>query len=117
MKYRLGMLLIWLMCVAASVISLTWLLLAILAGSERAWCIAIGIDQSTNAATGGDPDETISSRCWRYREVQPYRALRWLIDKAAAIAGEANHCQASYDIEWDRARERWERYQQTRANE
>lgn len=37
-------------------------LAAALAGSNRAWRVAVSNDQTANAATGGSEDETISSR-------------------------------------------------------
>lgn len=61
-RRRAVLTLIWLLCLLASVIASIWMALAILAGSPRAWHLAIAHDQLANAAFGGDPDETISSR-------------------------------------------------------
>lgn len=44
------------------------MLLAALAGSNRAWKLAIGHDQLANAAFGGSEDETISSRAGEGRQ-------------------------------------------------
>lgn len=99
MAYRLGLLLAWLLCLAAALVSLGWMLLAIIPGGPRAWRIAIAFDQLANATTGGDEDWTISARCWRYREEQPYQALRWMIDAAFALMGQQGHCQAAYGTE------------------
>lgn len=96
MKTRLAMVLIWVLCALAAAVGLVWMALAILTGSPRALDIAVGFDQMANATFGGDEDETISSRCWRYREEQPYRTLRRLIDAAFGLAGEKNHCLSAY---------------------
>lgn len=65
---RAGLLAILLICQVAHVLASIWMLLAVLGGSQRAWTIAIGYDQLANAATGGDVDETISSRASRARK-------------------------------------------------
>ena len=59
---RVWMLLIWLLCVAASIVSAVWMLAAIAVGSDRAWSLAVSHDQLANTAFGGSEDETISSR-------------------------------------------------------
>ena len=59
---RIYLLAIWLLCLVASAVASIWMLLAALAGSNRAWKLAIGHDQLANAAFGGSEDETISSR-------------------------------------------------------
>lgn len=89
-------LILWLLCLLAAIVSLAWQLVAIFGSPRRALRIAVGFDQTANAAFGGDEDETISSRCWRYREEQPYRTLRRLIDAAFGLAGEKNHCLSAY---------------------
>jgi hypothetical protein len=96
---------IWLLCLLAASVSLIWLAAGILKPtSRRAWRIAIGFDQLANATFGGDEDETISSRCWRYREEQPYRALRKLVDTAFALAGESDHCENAFRSELSKRR-------------
>jgi len=102
MKTRLAMVLIWVLCALAAAVGLVWMALAILTGSPRALDIAVGFDQMANATFGGDEDETISSRCWRYRDEQPYRALRKLVDTAFALAGDSDHCEKSYRAEMER---------------
>lgn len=62
MVSRVRMLGIWLLCVVVAVIALVWMLLAAIAGSARAWKLAVAHDQLANTAFGGDEDETISSR-------------------------------------------------------
>ncbi len=64
MRRRAGLLAVWLLCVACALISLGWMLAAALAGSERAWRIALGYDRVGNATAGGDDGEYISSRCY-----------------------------------------------------
>ena len=104
MKARLALTLIWLLCLLAAAVGLIWLAMAALVASPRAWRIAIGFDQLANATFGGDEDETISSRCWRYREEQPYRALRKLVDTAFALAGESDHCENAFRSELSKRR-------------
>lgn len=93
---RSSILLLWLVCQVASLIAAVWMLCAIIAGSPRAWRIAIGHDQLANATFGGDEDETISSRCWRYRADPGYarwvRIINWL-------AGDPDHCKAAFESE------------------
>jgi len=67
------------------------------------WClnIAIAYDQLWNARTGGDPDETISSRLGKFQEkhggVIPWRHpirkfIVWGLDKV-----ERNHCKKAIE--------------------
>lgn len=106
-KLRAGLVLLWMLCAACSVVALAWMALAVIVGSGRAWRIALGFDRLGNAMAGGDDGEYISSRCWRYRTEQPYRALRWVIDAAAVlVVGQAGHCEDSYRGEIERARQR-----------
>jgi hypothetical protein len=89
---RLGLLAIVLLCQVAHLVASLWMLLAILGGSQRAWTIAVGYDQLANAATGGNPDETISSRANRaMKEKEAWgcvlcRFLGWL---------DKDHCDKS----------------------
>lgn len=89
---RLGMIAILLICQLAHIVASLWMLLAALAGSKRAWTIAIGYDQLANAATGGSEDETISSRANRARKERKAwacilcRILDWI---------DPDHCSKS----------------------
>jgi len=57
--------------------------------------VLIAIDQLANALAGGDPDETISSRCGkRIASCKFCTMLCWLLDKI-----DRRHCKDS--IEWD----------------
>lgn len=94
----LKLILLWNICVIAGVVALLWMFLACFAGSGRAWRIAVGFDHLANAAFGGDEDETISARCWRYRDEPHYSALVQLIN---FLAGDARHCEDSYLAEQD----------------
>lgn len=93
---RLRYLLLFVACTLAAAISLVWMLLAALAGSRRAWRIAIGFDQTANAAFGGDEDETISARCWRYREAPHYAIAVQIINLAF---WDRHHCRDAYEAE------------------
>lgn len=63
--------LVWLgilvVCALGAVVSALWMLVCILIGSPRAFSISIGFDHLFNAATGGSPKETVSSRANRAR--------------------------------------------------
>lgn len=89
---RITLLVILLLCILAGIISAVWMLFAILAGSARAWRLAIAFDQLANAATGGNEDETISSRANRAKA----EGQRWgcvlcrLLDRI-----EKDHCAKS----------------------
>ena len=58
--------------------------------------VLVALDQLVNAILGGWPDETFSSRCWRWSLAGrdwPSRivdGLLWL---------DSNHCQESYESE------------------
>lgn len=70
----------------------------------RALNILIGLDQTGNAAFGGNPDETLSSRVGKAAEQGKRRAviIEAVINLAFAIvAGQRHHCAAS--IERDEA--------------
>ncbi len=84
---------LWLLCLAAAIVSLAWQLVAIVSSPRRAMRIAIGFDQTANAAFGGDEDETISSRAWRLRDDVRWSAARRLIDVAF---GDEHHCLNAY---------------------
>lgn len=95
MKQRVILLALWLLCQVAHVVAATWMLCAVLAGSPRAWRLAVSYDQLANAATGGDPDETISSRANRGRSEgrRTWCLLCRLLDKL-----DPDHCKRSAGI-------------------
>ena len=76
------------------ILATLWMLMCILfsPNGKRAWHIAIGFDQLANATTGGNEDETISSRAGRLkREGRGWacvlcRLLDWL---------QKDHCSNS----------------------
>ncbi len=62
------------------------------------WNLLISTDQWFNTLFGGDPDETISSRCAKLRKTNKFcAALCWLLDKI-----DKNHSDDS--IEYDEGR-------------
>ena len=91
---RLGLVALWLLCLAASMVASVWMLLSALAGSNRAWSLAIAHDQLANTAFGGDEDETISSRAGKAARA----GKRWgcvlceLLDKF-----DPGHCEKSIE--------------------
>lgn len=58
---------------------------------RQSWLAA---DQLLNALLGGMADETISSRCWRCRDRQPYAFLVRLIN--AVVFWQNNHCRGAH---------------------
>lgn len=96
MTRRALLLVLWLACVLVAVISLTWMLLAALVNSPRAWTLAIAHDQLGNATTGGSPDEMLSSRAWRAAQA----GRRWGRVLARVLdAIEPGHCRDAYETE------------------
>lgn len=81
-------------CMVAIPMTLAWTWVALVAGSPRGPRLALAWDQVANVLAGGDEDESISSRCWRYRASSPYCWLQPAIDWFALhLFGEPNHCQ------------------------
>lgn len=62
--------------------------------------VAVALDQLINTIFGGYADETMSSRCWRLRNEQPYRYLRKTID--TVLWFDKDHCETSYNSERQR---------------
>lgn len=87
---RIQLLALSIVLVAGLLFGLLRFLYATLASPDRAWRIAIGVDQLVNVAANGHEDETISSRADRARE----EGRRWgcilcrLLD-----AIERDHCK------------------------
>lgn len=62
--------------------------------------VAVAVDQLVNALIpGGWADETFSARCWRLRARPAWDIARRVIDSAALLGGDKNHCEASYRSE------------------
>ena len=61
--------------------------------------LLVSLDQLCNAVLGGWPDETMSSRFWRWHvdgvRSWPCRCL----DNVAAWLGDKDHCRTSYESE------------------
>ncbi len=95
-QHRLSMLAIWLLCQIAAVIASVWMLAAAIAGSRRAWTLAVAHDQLANAAFGGHEDETFSSRAGKAAR----EGNRWacvlcrLLDRL-----DSNHCENSIEAD------------------
>ena len=94
MKTRAALLALWLLCMVAATVGAIWMLLAALAGSPRAWRLAVSYDQLANTAFGGDEDETISSRAYKAM----LKRRRWgcllcrLLDRI-----DPDHCRKSVE--------------------
>ena len=55
--------------------------------------ILIALDQLVNALFGGWADETLSARCWRCRDRQPFKLLEPVIGR---LFFDPSHCLESY---------------------
>lgn len=64
--------------------------------------VLIGLDQLANAATGGWPDETLSSRCGRLIHRSPYKYWARVIDMLFYPFQGPNHCVNAYKKELTR---------------
>lgn len=62
--------------------------------------LLIALDQALNALSGGMADETLSARCWRCRDRQPYKTLQPVIDW---LFSDPDHCEKSYESEKNRS--------------
>ena len=59
--------------------------------------VLIAIDQLLNTLLCGWPDETLSSRCWRWDRDGKWQWPRRLVD--ALFFWEKEHCRESYESE------------------
>ena len=60
--------------------------------------ILIALDQLLNTIFGGWPDETFSSRCWRW-SLQGRDWPRKIIDGIALLFNDRDHCRQSFESE------------------
>lgn len=65
--------------------------------------VAVAVDQLVNAFCGGWPDETLSSRAWRWELAGKRSWPRKVIDRL--FFWESEHCRESYESEL--ARRQW----------
>lgn len=66
---------------------------------NRGKAILIALDQLINTLFGGWPDETFSSRCWRWSKNGKRDWPRKYIDTVAGWFKDENHCRESYESE------------------
>lgn len=59
------------------------------------WNILIGVDQLANTFVGGDPDETLSSRCGK--RVHNNRFCRWVCNLLHRV--DKRHCERSIEAD------------------
>ena len=85
---------VWILSHFAHFIASTWMLIAALFGRDRAWNIALGYDHLGNAVTGGNPDETISSRA--YRAMRDGRRWGCVLCRLLDMI-EKDHCRQSFE--------------------
>lgn len=70
---------------------------------DYAFNVAVALDQLCNAICGGFPDETISSRCFRYSSRRWYARLgHKALDFVFSFWG-ADHCKHAYESELKRS--------------
>ena len=61
--------------------------------------VLIALDQLVNALAGGWPDETLSSRCYRWDVAGVAHWPRRMLDAVARLLGDPDHCRASFESE------------------
>lgn len=61
--------------------------------------LLIALDQFINALLGGWPDETLSSRCWRWEQAGVRSWPRKVLDGVARLLGDRDHCRQSFESE------------------
>ena len=61
--------------------------------------VLIAIDQLGNAVCGGWPDETLSSRCWRWERSGKRSWPRKVVDRLFRLLGDKDHCRESFESE------------------
>ena len=93
-KQRLGLLGLWVLCALAGLIATLWMLFAAIAGSPRAWRLAVAHDQLANTAFGGDEDETISSRAGKGAR---RGERKWCLLCRLLNVIEQGHCEKSIE--------------------
>lgn len=64
---------------------------------SRAKNILIAVDQLINTMAGGYPDETFSSRCWRWSKDGKRDWPRKIVDDI--LFWDKDHCRESYESE------------------
>lgn len=64
---------------------------------SRAKNILIAVDQLINTVAGGYPDETFSSRCWRWSKDGKRDWPRKIVDDI--LFWDKDHCRESYESE------------------
>lgn len=96
---RFYLVLLYPLCVLASMLAALRMAWAIAANPARAWRLAVAHDQLANAAANGHEDETISSRAGKARRAGRRWGclLCWLLDRV-----DPQHCDKS--IEEDEGR-------------
>lgn len=57
----------------------------------------LAIDQLFNAIFLGWADESFSARCWRCRNIQPFKTMRFVVD--CLFFFDKNHCKSSFQSE------------------
>ena len=98
---RIGLLGFWILCVAAAFFSLLVMGIEAIRGRDKALDIAVGFDQTANAAINGDVDETISSRA--YRKASEGKWV-WSCLKALLDWLQPGHCRGAYMSETEHAK-------------
>lgn len=92
---RIKLLGIFALCLAASLYAAVRMFWCILVNPQRAWVMAVSHDQLANAATGGNPDETVSSRAFRAQT----EGRRWGCVLCKVLDWvDKNHCRDSAGI-------------------
>lgn len=67
----------------------------------------LAFSQLLNVLIGGDPQESLSARCYR----QTWRAPMWVINTVAALFKQPHHCRGAYHalLSWSESASKWPR--------
>ena len=68
-------------------------------GMPYAKAVLIALDQLANAMLGGWPDETLCSRAWRWHLAGVRSWPCRILDRAARLLGDSEHCRQSFESE------------------
>ncbi len=96
---------LWIICTLVLIWASVQMLGSILFGRrERAWQLAIAVDQTANVTIGGSVDEMISARAYRRQHQPKWNWLRKAIDWLFLHArGENDHCRKAFESEYRRS--------------
>lgn len=96
-KYIMSIILLLILCTVSYLWGVLSMLSSIVTNGNRWEFVAISFDRMFNTAIGGNPLETLSSRCWSRKDEFKYLLSMKMIDWVfSSLLNEENHCENSY---------------------